>query len=101
MLLQDSIAAADTGSTTNLSGSKSGATNVIQTTYGSNKQCTHDASGRDLQVIMIYDLNCTFMFVYEKISTMLCVSNIELNYLELYYCSTAFSQVSWMEIEIS
>lgn len=75
LLLQDSIATADTGSTTNLSGSKRGATNLIQTTYGSIKQFTHDASGRDLHVIMIYDLNCTLMFVYEKISTMLCVSN--------------------------
>ena len=67
LLLQDSIAAADTDSTTDLSGSKRVATNVIQTTYGSNKQFKHDASGRDQQVIMIYDINCTFMFVYEKI----------------------------------
>ena len=69
LLLQDSIVAADTGSTTHLSSSKRGAAKAIQTSYGSNEQFTHDASGRDLQVIMIYDLNCMCMFVYEKIST--------------------------------
>jgi hypothetical protein len=60
-LLNDSIAVADTGSTANLSGSKRGATNIIQTAYGNNnKHSTQDASGRDLQVKMIYDLNCMF-----------------------------------------
>ena len=59
LLLKDSMAVADTGSTTNISGSKRGATNIIKTTYG-NKEATHDASGRDLQVIMIYDLKCMF-----------------------------------------
>ena len=45
--------------TTDLSGSKRGATDVIQTTYGSSKRFTHDASGRDLQVTK----NCMFMLV--------------------------------------
>jgi hypothetical protein len=66
LLLNDNIGVADTGSTTNLSGSKRGATNVIQTTYGNNKQSTHDASGRDLKVVMIYDLNCMFTDRYGK-----------------------------------
>jgi hypothetical protein len=64
LLLNDTIAVADTGSTTDLSGSKRGATNVIKTTYGNNEQATHDASGRDLQAVMIYDLNCMFTDQY-------------------------------------
>ena len=66
LLLNDSIAVADTGSTTNLSGSKRGATNIIQITYGNNKHSTHDASDRDLKVQMIYDLNCMFTDQYGR-----------------------------------
>jgi len=51
LLLKDSMAVADTGSTTNVSGSKRGAKNIIKITYG-NKEATHDASGNDLQVKM-------------------------------------------------
>jgi hypothetical protein len=67
LLLNDSIAVADTGSRANLSGSKQGATNIIQTTYGNNNNhSTQDASGRDLQVKMIYDLNFMFTDRYGK-----------------------------------